>query len=213
VVVVASGPTLPDLTDYVAKAHDNDWFIIAVQDAWRLVPYADMLYGCDAKWWAHHGPNLTFEGERWSTHDDVTNQKIERKNGANGEINFRAADYDLNLIEGRQLPAFSLENNCIHYGDNSGFQAVNIALHLGAKQIALIGFDHRVVSGKRHFFGDHPKGWGSGEFAGWMKKWEYGRRSLPEDVTVYNCTPNSALKVFEFRSPDVITSSQDIPRS
>ncbi len=209
-VVVASGPSLPDLTTYVEQAYAAGWYIIVVQDAQRLVPYAHVLYGCDAKWWKFHGPGLTFAGERWSAHDNVTNQKIEILNNQTQEVEFSAADYDLHLVAGAQGEGFCLQDNKIHYGSNSGFQAVNLAILFGAKQIALIGFDHRNIGAKRHFFGDHPNGWGFGEFAGWMREWEIGRVSLPDDVSVYNCTPGSALKVFPFRSPDVITTSNDI---
>src|SRR4030095_303323 len=37
-------------------------------------------------------------------------------------------------------------------GHNSGYQAINLAVHLGARTIVLLGYD---MSGD-HFFGGHP---------------------------------------------------------
>ena len=36
--------------------------VIAVNDAWRLAPWADILYACDGRWWRHHKGVPEFTG-------------------------------------------------------------------------------------------------------------------------------------------------------
>ena len=43
-------------------------------------------------------------------------------------------------------------------GKNSGYAAVNLAYHLGAERILLLGFDMKMRGDSRHWFGAHPDG-------------------------------------------------------
>jgi hypothetical protein len=44
-------------------------------------------------------------------------------------------------------------------GQNSGYQAINLAVHLGASRIVLLGYDMQPSpEGVDHFFGDHAHG-------------------------------------------------------
>ena len=42
-------------------------------------------------------------------------------------------------------------------GSNSGFQAINVAIHMGARKIILVGFDCTLMKGA-HWHGRHPPG-------------------------------------------------------
>ena len=183
-VVAASGPSLtPDVAFAVCL---SDWPTIAIQDAYRLMPWADVLYGCDAKWWSTHNGCMDFEGEKWSAHDDGTNAKLAE-----------AEKYGLNLVAGQDKPGFSLDPEIIHYGSNSGFQALNFAILWGATEIALVGFDMRRVEGKAHFFGEHPEPLRNG--AKYERFVEYFTRAkVPEGVRILNATPGSALQCYPF---------------
>jgi hypothetical protein len=141
VIVAAPGPSLTVEVAERCRGHRT----IVVQDAWRLLPWAEALYGCDLTWWEHHNGVPDFAGEKWSTHDDGTNDKRDAE-----------AKYGVKLIAGKAAESFSTDPAVLHYGSNSGFQAVNLAIVWGAARIVLVGFDMRVVGGKRHFFGDHP---------------------------------------------------------
>lgn len=44
----------------------------------------------------------------------------------------------------------------IHTHRNSGGAAINVAYHLGAKRILLLGYDMKTQGDKRHWFGAHP---------------------------------------------------------
>ena len=185
--MAAPGPSLTD--EVVARCRRARWFdqwrIIAVQDVYRLMPFADALYGCDAHWWGLHKTCGDFAGERWSTHSK-DNDKMKE-----------AAAYGLRLVEGKNGDHFSFDQGLIHYGSNSGFQAVNLALLKGCRRIVLVGFDMRVVDGKRHFFGDHPKPCHNGaDYGNFVRRFETAAARLPPDVQIVNATPNSALRCF-----------------
>jgi hypothetical protein len=186
VIVAATGPSL---TPEIAELCRGD-LIIAVNDAYRLLPFADALYACDRKWWDVHENCRGFAGEKWSSHDDKGNDK-----------RAQAAKYGLRLIAGTGKKGFSLDPDNIHYGGNSGFQAVNLAILWGAARIVLVGFDMRFVGDRAHFFGSHPKPLTNNtSYAGFIRHFEAALPSLPKGVEIVNATKDSALKCFPFVS-------------
>jgi hypothetical protein len=185
-LVAATGPSLtPEVAASVKGCN-----IVAVNDAWRLLPFAQVLYACDASWWTVHKGASGFAGERWSSH------------GAAGRIRHNdkalvAAKYRLNLVEGRDGSTFSTDPGFIHYGSNSGFQAVNLALLMGAIRIVLVGFDMQAVDGRKHFFGDHCAGLrNTSNYRNFIQAFERAAKALPAGLEILNATPGSALRCF-----------------
>lgn len=180
-IVAATGPSL---TPEVAE-RCKGLPAIAVNDAYRLLPFAEILYACDAKWWdVHHGcPD--FRGEKWSSHSKGTNDKTAA-----------AARWGLRLVRGAHEDGFSMNPSVIHYGSNSGFQAINLALLMGAKRVLLVGFDMRTTA-QRHFFGHHPAPLNNAmRFETLLPHFCKAARRLPPGVEIVNCTPRSALDCF-----------------
>jgi len=113
--------------------------VIAVNDAYRLAPWADVLYACDLKWWKHHHAKLVgFAGLRFSVDPSARGcgAQILRNTGPMG---------------------LERDPTGLRTGKNSGYQAINLAVHLGAKRILLLGYDCQRTHGQDHFFGPHPK--------------------------------------------------------
>ncbi len=180
-VVAATGPSL---TQAVADACAGER-VVAVNDAYRLMPYAEILYACDPEWWAIHDGCPWFKGERWSSHQPGSNEKMNV-----------AARYGINLIAGTDGNEFSMDPSFIRYGSNSGFQAINLAIHFGAKRIVLVGFDMRV-NGSRHFFGDHPDPlYNRVEFESLVPNFRMAAKALPKEIAIINATPGSRLDCF-----------------
>ena len=151
------------------------------------MPCAELLYACDASWWHFHRGARAFKGERWSTHESTR-----RNNKA--EV---AKLFGVRLVEGGEGEGFSSNPDLIHYGGNSGFQAVGLALLMGARRVALAGFDMHGA----HFFGKHPAGLrNTGSFSGFIKCFERAALALPANLSIVNCTPGSALRCFPFGS-------------
>jgi len=191
--VAATGPSL---TEEVAKkcAGQN---VIAVNDAYKLMPYADVLYACDKTWWHLHDGCPGYRGERWSSHS-------EGKGGHKPENNKLEISklYGLNLVRGDDRDGFSMDPELIHYGSNSGFQAINLAILFGATKIILVGFDMSVNAGN-HFFGDHPLPLQNPRnFERFIPRFERAAELLSSEIHIYNCTPGSALRCFKMMELD-----------
>jgi hypothetical protein len=178
VIVAATGPSLtPEIAEQ-CRGHRT----IAVSDAYRLMPWADVLYSCDLKWWRLHDGCKAFQGERWSTHDSGNNDKREA-----------VRLYGVRVVEGQPGDKFSTNPALIHYGNNSGFQAVNFAILSGARRIVMVGFDMKG----RHFFGDHPKPLRNpSSYNSFMKAFATAATAMPAGVQIINATRGSALTCF-----------------
>ena len=103
VVVAATGPSLtPAVAAEVRRAR---WplekcRVVAVNDAYRLLPYADILYACDERWWEVHIGDVrkSFYGERWSSHEGPA--------GTTNDKSRIPAEWGLNFVRGTGLENF-----------------------------------------------------------------------------------------------------------
>jgi hypothetical protein len=181
-IVAASGPSL---TPEVAALCRGER-VIAVNDAYRLLPWAEVVYACDAQWWEIHRRNV-LSGECWTSHG------LSPKNDKRAIVD----RLGLHIIAGEDRPGFSLDASRIHYASNSGFQALNLAILFGADPIVLVGFDMRQVDGKTHFFGEHKAPLrGHAQFGSWCAKFGKAAEMLGGSPRIINATPGSALTCF-----------------
>ena len=186
-VLIGGGPSLtPQQVELVSARRALR--VIAVNDAYRLAPFADICYFADSEWWGWHKDRPDFQafaGQKCSISDSGGNIKdpaVHILRNANG----RGHSFGL-----------SLDPKQIVTGSNSGYQALNIAVLAGAKTILLLGFDAREPTGKTHWFGDHPKREPIAAYAEYRKAFSAGERAiLAAGVKVVNCSPDSAIDSF-----------------
>jgi hypothetical protein len=128
-----------------------------------------------------HG-EIEFHGEKWT-------QDIKARR-----------EFGLNWILGRGQPG--LGRDCVHFGGNSGYQAMNLAYLWGAKRIVLLGFDCQNVNGQAHWFGQHPPQLNRVQpFQIWINHFNHLAKELEaEGVEVINCSPDTALECFRKES-------------
>lgn len=108
---------------------------------------------------------------------------------------------------------FSFDQGMIRYGENAGFQAVNLAMLFGCRRIVLVGFDMRHVEGRAHFFGNHPKELRTSTddvYRKFAKIFAQAAKAIPAKFSIVNATPGSALTCFPIVSID--DALQTIPR-
>jgi hypothetical protein len=142
------------------------------------------MYACDDHWWDLYINELKrdFAGELW------TQSARSHKR------------YGVKRWEGVSLPG--LGKTQIHFGNNSGYQAINLAYLFGATRIVLLGFDMKRDAGKLHFFGSHPyHKHTQGPDDAVMKRWCVNFDGLAADlksegVEVINATRSTALDSF-----------------
>lgn len=183
-VVVASGPSLTqEAAQQCEEAHVRGTHgVIAVSDAYRLLPSADILYSADILWWRVHRGCPEFKGEKW----------IARQAGTP-----KWDEFGLRNILVRHLSGLSMSEKEL-YGYTSGFQAFNMAVLTGSDPIILTGYDMRVVGGRRHFFGDHPAPLdNSSPYECWVSNFDAAAKVLSSRVRVVNTTLDSAIRCFE----------------
>lgn len=112
-----------------------------------------------------------------------------------------AKKYDLHHWAGESRPG--LGKSKIHFGSNSGYQAINLAYLLGASKIVLLGYDMQRDGEQVHFFGNHPYHKpGGGPTNSLMKDWcekfvALARDLNNEGVEVINATRKTALTAFD----------------
>jgi hypothetical protein len=177
--VAASGPSLN--SDALALCRGTP--TVVVNDAYRLCDWADVLYGCDESWWDARNPK--FAGEKWSSHNDGERPRNNKRRCARR--------YSLRVVRGKEAKGFSLDPGTIHYGYNSGFQAVNLAILMGGNPIVLLGFDMHGT----HFFGAHePPLRNKQNRQRWVEIFNVAAKMLPPDIKIINATPGSLLKCF-----------------
>ena len=183
IAILAGGPSLSQQQADQVK----HLVTIAINDSYQLAPWADYHYFCDKKWWEWHKDRADykiFQGVR-ITQDVIDEPGVIR-------------------VAGAHKPGVSESPEVIHYGSNSGFQALNLAYLMGAAKIILLGYDMKIAkSGKAHWFGDHPDKVRS-NYAGWWSNFSIAADQLKGKVEVINCSPDTALTCFPKVSLDEV---------
>lgn len=185
-VLFATGPSLSDdvVSQVLAARMERKIFMFGCNDAYRIVPSLDAHYACDSGWWNVHYAEIAqqdFPLGMWTQ-----------------EPHMSAADFPaLRRIAGRGGAGLSASQDKIHFGNNSGYQLINLAYLFGITTFILCGYNMSAVNKKKHFFGDHPQGLNRTQsYTGFVKNFDTIK---PEDlgIRIINATPQSALTSFE----------------
>lgn len=188
--IIASGPSLTRAA--VQSIREAGIRTIVINTSYQLAPWADVLYFCDSRWWGWHAANPQLQ------------EFISRAQAGSAII---ATLENLSLLE-RHPYLRPLRNSgreglvrardAIRNGSNSGYQALNLAFHLGAKHIILLGYDMQPDGNRTHHHEEHPVPTPPSVFSTLMLP---AFNSLApelerEGVLVHNCSEKTALKVF-----------------
>ena len=135
--IIAAGPSAKKAPVELLRDRIH---VIAINESYRLAPWAEILYSCDFAWWSQHKGARDFKGLRLC-HD------------------LRACnEFGLHrvMIESVGSNELLLDRpSYVGAGGNSGFQALNLAVQFGATGIMLIGVDCSLDHGQ-HWHGRHP---------------------------------------------------------
>lgn len=156
--------------------------VVVVNDCWRLLPGADVLYAADRKWWDTYiaAVRVGSSSELWTTSKDG------------------AAKHGLRFIKTADgCQPLPLDCPVISKGSNSGFQAMMLARHFGARKIVLLGYDMQRTGGKAHWFGDHPRPMSQGNPLHWVDRFKTAAPALAAEGTqVINASRATAIPCF-----------------
>lgn len=178
VVCVASGPSLTaDQCYYLAQL--TGLKIIAVNECGLIqyrplsVPWCDILYAADAKFW-----------KAYDIRTDALKVSADETDKADVRIEVVSNQAPMPREPGKLVP-----------GDHSGFQALGLALTLGASRIVLLGYD--CGGPKRNCHSNRPANLTttSGSFHNKNSYYVRAKREWP-DVEIVNCSRLTTLTAF-----------------
>lgn len=176
VVCLASGPSLTPSDVQTVRGRAR---VIAVNDAVRLAPWADVLYACDGKWWNQYHGMPTFPGLKYGM-----------------TVNTKRYP-EVHVLRNAGIDGLSSDPTSLCTGRNSGYQAINLAVHFGAARILLLGYDLMRHGGKSHFFGEHPHSWTPSPYKEFLRHFPTLLKPLAaRGIEVVNCSRTTALTIF-----------------
>jgi hypothetical protein len=200
VVCMASGPSLT--AEDIALVENQRKFgaqtirTIAINDCGLArhlpmsAPWADILYAADARWWQHHRPSFT--GLR------VSGEKVlPVKNPRDGRTTEVETQVLKMLTTGRAPMPY--EPGSVVHGNHSGFQALGLALTLGAARIFLLGYDCGKIGGQAWAHPDRDAGFKrQSPYDKWAEPYNQVPGRWPY-VEIINCSAHSVITVFPKR--------------
>jgi len=178
IYIIGGGPSLKNF-NFMGLVGSR---VIAVNKAMYAYPNADVLFWTDSRFYTWYKNDIdNFQCLKYtlkSANQYTADVKILRKGAPHG------------LEEGTDTLA---------HGNNSGYAAINLAYHLGAKRIVLLGFDMCNDGIVTHFHDGYPTR-ATGDRI-YVDKFLPGFTSLYEclkqkGVEVLNASPYSKLTVF-----------------
>lgn len=146
------------------------------------------MYAADYRWWHFNIADIKcgFTGKLWSC-ETLKNTNWGTKS---------AEEWDVTLLHCETAAnGLSRDPQVVHAGGNSGYQAINLALHLGATRIILLGFDMQLTRGQYHWFGRHGHGLANADPSKYIHNF---RSIIPSEygIEIINCTRETALDMF-----------------
>lgn len=111
--------------------------VIAINRAFQVIPWAEIVYFSDSQFWLWFKNELVLHGGRKITVAKIDHPAVERykADGPKG----------LATKPGR-----------LRTGNSSGYAAINLAVHMGARRIVLLGYDMEFAKSGTHWHDGYP---------------------------------------------------------
>lgn len=181
---MANGPSLSlEQVQHVRAAGPK---VIAINAAYQIAPWADIVYGADPPFWrAHAGELRGMPCLRVCGGDDGDVRALI----AQGVVDLR--------LEVHGDPALAkFEVGATQHGQHSGYQALEMAIALIRRRgrVILLGYDCRTIGGRRNSVQKAPELERDSPYQRWPE--QFARMPIPEGVEIVNCSPGSAITAF-----------------
>lgn len=197
-VIVAGGPSLTAQQVEACREVERDGRkvrLIAVNNGYAIAPWADVLYFCDDRWWQWHHRKV----------GDWQGLIVRLAGGLHDFGDKRIKVMKNDNQDGQSHGGLAKSRDALRPGMNAGYQAINLAVHLGARRILLLGFDMqaKLEGGLRrtHWFGSHPGGVSDTAWEHMLPWFKTLVAPLAErGIELLNCTPGSRIRCFPHAS-------------
>jgi hypothetical protein len=151
--------------------------IIAVNNSWRAAPFCSAIYAADCCWWEEYSGEITSPASRWC-----------------GD-SFTANRFGIHHLDSKISGSF-----------NSGQRAIELAIHLGATRVLLVGYDCSIRQGT-HWHGQHQMLANPDNFSvnRWHEEFKRLQQQYPS-IEILNCSRRTRLKCFPIMSLEAALS-------
>lgn len=180
VYIIGGGPSLKDFDLSLLKKKRT----IGVNNAYKLADWIDVCWFGDSTWYDDHHEAL----DEWPGLKIHCCNRHENRPGTK------------RLLRGQPL-GIDPRPTHVAWNNNSGSSAINLAVHLGAKRIILLGFDMKFGEyGQNNWHNDHPKprdpkNWDP--YPKFLQPFPIIKQDAEKmGITILNATPGSALDIF-----------------
>lgn len=172
--IIGSAPTLKQKDiDYIRDKLN----VIVINDNYLRCPWADILYWCDRKWFNWH------------------KDKREFRNFMGVKATLSNCEADWNFGRGVET-GLNDHPEVLNTGKNSAHQCVNLAVHLAATEIYLMGIDMKKTGNKTHWHDNHIIKTNPEVYDKMLPLWETIIPDLGQ-TKVINCSLTSRIECFE----------------
>tara|TARA_R110000803_G_scaffold173942_1_gene236602 strand:+ start:409 stop:1209 length:801 start_codon:yes stop_codon:yes gene_type:complete len=178
VYIIGGGPSLKkfDFRQLIGSR------TIAINKSLLFYAQADVLYWTDVRFYLWHKNEV----------DNYKGLKFTLKAGS------QYTD-DINILKKGKAYGIEKDRQTLAHGNNSGYAAINLAYHLGAKRIVLLGFDMGSNGVESHFHDGYPTRPAGDKM--YQDKFLPGFKQLKAElkdsgVIVLNASPYSKLTTF-----------------
>jgi hypothetical protein len=179
VYIIGGGPSLKNFK----WSELNNKKTIAINKALLSYPNADAVYWTDGRFYNWHKKDIdSFKGLKYTIAPR------------------REMSEDIHLLKRGEKYGLSTSLNTLSHGMNSGYAAINLALHLGSKRIVLLGYDMGNVGSSSHYHDGYPINATSDTI--YNKHFLPGFNILKEHIKgkgieIFNACPTSRLDSFK----------------
>lgn len=135
VFIIGGGPSLKDF-NFNSLLGKN---IIVINKAFYNCPFAQILYWTDSRFYTWYKKDIDeFEGEKITIRSHTTYTD------------------DIKILRKGKTYGLETAKDMLAHGNNSGYAAINLAVHLGVKRIILLGYDMGNNGRSSHYHDGYP---------------------------------------------------------
>jgi hypothetical protein len=186
VFIVGGGSSLSGFNFNLLK----DKCVIAINRSFLHVPFAQVLYFSDYRFYM------------WATGKIGGDKELidgyMKYNGLIYSIAPKIKDPKVKLLRNTGKTGFDTTNGNLKHGGNSGYAAINLAYHLGAKRIILMGYDMKIINGKFHFHKGYLSKQNQNIYKRFIEPYKYIADIADQlNLRIFNTSMNSDLSYFK----------------
>lgn len=191
--VIGGGPSISALGhDRLIRRLEGRHPVIAINNAYLLAPWADVLYWADNYWLADNWKDV---------HRHIGWYKITRQAPRLRDVTRSCVPRwlpEIAVVNCRPQAGISFDPTVI-FGRNGGHNALNLAVLFGATRIVLIGFDLDDNARRQHWHDLHTRPPRTESYVQWRADFAEAADMLnARGIKVLNANPRSRLTCFPF---------------